>query len=179
MKSWNCTTLEWTEEYTTDIEISNWWDEREKKKPPHSLSCIWITCQPDGTGKGEFILNGRSRTGLCQKDWAIVTKRLRAVEAQGVAFKLEAGASDWPRSAVFTFQLQNGEAFADKAIVIARTLAQALGLTGQSLIDYVARFQSAQGTLVRSQGKWIGFADYLRYKHHLPSLLGTGWSDSR
>jgi hypothetical protein len=179
MESWNYTTLVWTEEYTTDIEICTWWDERAKKKPPHSLSCIRITCQPDGTGSGEFMLNGRSRTGLCKKDWAIVTERLHAVEAKGVVFESKAETLDWPRSAVFTFRLQNGEAFADKAILVARTLAQALGLTGQNLIDYVARFQSAQGTLVRSQGRWIGFADYLRHKHNLPSLLGTGWSDSR
>lgn len=181
VKTWNRTILVWTQEYTTDIEISTWNDLFHKGKPPHSLSRIVINSEPDGRGYGKIILNGRSRSGLCTKDQRVFEERLKNLESHGITvhWGMVQDNSDWYTGfADFYFELQSGESFVDKSINIARETAKACGLTGQSLIDYHARFQVRQQTLVQHEGKWIGFADYLRHKHGLPALHGTGWSDT-
>ena len=180
MEIWKRTDMVWTEEYTTDIEISTWWNQRESRKPPHSFK-FRVNSQPDGSGYGQIIFNPRSRSGLCPKDQLIVVERFKDVESLGFTIQWER--SDLNREwyngfAYFSFRLKNGEPFTDKAISIAYGVAKALGLIGKSLLDYLARFQVSQNTFVQYGGKWIGFGDYLRHKHHLPSLSGTGWSDT-
>jgi hypothetical protein len=181
VKTWNRTNLVWTEEYTTDVEISTWWDQRVTRKPPHSLSHISISSGPDGRSYGKIAFNGRSRSGLCRTDQEVFNERFQILKSQGVVvlWGVTRGNPDWYSCfADFHFELQSGEPFVDKAIGIAREIAKACGLKEQSLTDYLARFQVGQRTLVQHEGKWIGFADYLRHKHGLPALRGTGWSDT-
>lgn len=179
MRIWNATTLVWTEEYGTDIKISDWWDRNARSKPHHSISCIRMTLQPDGTGDGSLVLNGRSRSGLCNKDYHIVLKRLQNFKAQGITFTWHMSYPNYCAGfADFTFEPQKNTHFTDRAITIARQIAEALGLSGENLENYLARFKVYQQTRVHINGKWIGFADYLRIKHGMANLSGTGWGDS-
>jgi|GEM_PF-5777545 len=180
MKIWNCTVMAWTEEYTSNIEISTWWDQRARHKPPHSFK-FFIWSQSDGSGYAKIVFNPRSHSGLCLKDQAIAARQLRKAELQGFTIewhKCEHNPDWFNNIADLRFKPTNGEHFTDKSITVARSVASSLGLTGKTLTEYLARFTVSQSTLVQTGGKWIGFADYLRHKHKLPALLGTGWSDT-
>ena len=138
-----------------------------------------MTLQPDGTGHGDIVLNGRSRSGLCAKDHLVVTKRLAGLRAQDVTINWEIGYGNHISGfGEFTFEPQNNVHFTDRAIVIARQIAEALGLSGNNLQDYLARFKVYQETRVFVDKKWIGFGDYLRAKHNLPNISGSGWGDT-
>lgn len=180
MKIWNCIAIAWTEEYTSNIEISTWHDKSASRKPSHSFM-FSVRSQSDGSGYARIVFNPRSCSGLCSKDQEIAARQLREAGLHDVIIewhKCECN-DEWFNNIVdLRFKPTNGKHFTSKAIIVARSVASSFGLTGKVLTEYLARFTTCQKTLVQSRGKWIGFADYLRHKHKLPALLGTGWSDT-
>lgn len=180
MKKWNCTHIDWNREYTTNITNSMFPDQGGRSKPPHSFRFM-IQSQPDGSGYGEIIFNPRSMSGLCLEDKKIANDQLQKAKQRGLKVQWKESkdkSRDWYDGVVYVyFGTTNGRSFTDQAITIARNIGQALGLSGEALMDWLSRFKVSQQTLILHEGKWVGFADYLRYKHDLQDLRGSGWSD--
>lgn len=171
MKCWNKTVFVWGDMHSgTDIPISNWWE--KDKTVHHTIANIRIVSQLDKSGSVHVTFLGCG-SPPCREDSEIMNDRLNRLVKIGVLKSILPVTCSGRFEGVFV--LKNGKCFTDQAIEVAQSILESFGVSKTAQAESLARFHLHQETLVHHGGEWICFSRFLRIRHKLPLILGTGW----